>query len=103
MEYDEVFQSVNGFPEIVNEFVFIRQMAVDAVFSPVCAGVHPCLVLSLHYMTTDAIFGFIRSFRRLRRSERQQGENGQRNEEQNEIAKKDCCAFLADHHVRIPP
>ena len=35
VEYDKVFQSVNGFPEIVNEFVFIRQVAVDAVFSPV--------------------------------------------------------------------
>ena len=34
MEYDKVFKAVNGFPQIVNEFVFIRQMAVDAVFSP---------------------------------------------------------------------
>ena len=56
MEYDKVFKAVNGFPKIVNEFVFIRKMAIDAVLSPMCAGVHPCLVFSLHYVTTDAVF-----------------------------------------------
>jgi hypothetical protein len=54
IEEENIFQSVDRFPGIMDSHIIVRQMAVNAQSSPVGALMHPGLELGPHHVTTHA-------------------------------------------------
>jgi len=49
-----VLHAVNRFPDVVEGHILVRQMAVNAFFSPVSTSVRPCLKFRFHDMAAPA-------------------------------------------------
>jgi hypothetical protein len=65
----DILHSVNGFPDIMNPWIIIRQMAVNAHLSPVRAGSAPCIKLGLHDVALNAECGLVRFGQEFGRAE----------------------------------
>jgi len=45
-----IFGPVNGFPEIIDRYIFVGQMAIDTANGSMCPDMKPGLELRLHHM-----------------------------------------------------
>jgi hypothetical protein len=68
IEEENIFQSVNRFPGIMDALIVVRQMAVNAQSSPVGSLMHPGLIFRPHHVTAHAEIGRIRFGQHLHRS-----------------------------------
>jgi hypothetical protein len=72
VEKQHILHAVNRFPDVVEGHILIRQVAVHAFFSPVRAGMGPCLEFRFHHMASSAEDRRLRPRKQFRRTQQKE-------------------------------